>query len=139
MSETRLLQLRFPALAKELKGVRQAVESALSATELDEAVRQDVVLAVDEACQNVIRHAYGPDGNGDAELTIDREGKTLVFSLTDWAPRTDPTRVHPRDLDDVRPGGLGTHLIREVMDRVEFIDPPPGCGNLLRMVKRIAH
>jgi sigma-B regulation protein RsbU (phosphoserine phosphatase) len=138
LSEVRLLQRRFPALAKELKGVRHAVESALSQTELDGAVLRDVVLAVDEACQNVIRHAYGPDGSGDAELTIDREGDSLIFALKDWAPRTDPARVHPRDLDDVRPGGLGTHLIGEVMDRVEFIDPPPGCGNLLRMTKSIA-
>ena len=49
----------------------------------------------------------------------------------------DPAKVQPRDLDDVRPGGLGTFLIREVMDSAEFVEPPPGCGNLLRMVKRI--
>jgi sigma-B regulation protein RsbU (phosphoserine phosphatase) len=139
VSQGRLLRHRFPALAGELKGVRHAVEGVLLACVPDEAVRRDLVLAIDEACQNVIRHAYGPERSGDAELTIDREADALVFRLTDWAPRTNPTQVHPRDLDDVRPGGLGTHLIREVMDRVEFIDPPPGCGNLLRMVKRIAH
>ena len=46
--------------------------------------------------------------------------------------------MKPRDLDDVRPGGLGTHFMAEVMDRVEFLTPPEGGGNLLRMVKRIA-
>ena len=64
-------------------------------------------------------------------------GDELVLSLMDFAPPIDPAKVQPRDLDDVRPGGLGTFLIREVMDSAEFVEPPPGCGNLLRMVKRI--
>ena len=67
-----------------------------------------------------------------------KAGEDLVLSLIDFAPTIDLARVKPRDLDDVRPGGLGTHLIRKVMDSADFIDPPPGCGNLLRMVKRIA-
>ena len=73
----------------------------------------------------------------DILLEIERIGDELVVSLTDFAPRVDPERVKPRALDDLRPGGLGTHLMRQVMDRVEFEEPPPGCGNLLRMVKRI--
>ena len=70
-------------------------------------------------------------------MRIEREAEALVFSLLDFAPRVDPAKVKPRDLDDIRPGGLGTHLIQEVMDSAEFVEPPPGCGNLLRMVKRI--
>jgi len=138
LSPRRLLELRFPARASELKDVRRAVSRALASCALDETERQDVVLALDEACQNVIRHAYGPERSGDAELTIDLDGDTLVFGLADWAPRTDPARVRPRALDDLRPGGLGTHLMGEVMDSVDFVEPPPGCGNLLRMVRRIA-
>ena len=61
----------------------------------------------------------------------------LYFSLVDSAPRVDPARVRPRDLDDVRPGGLGTHFIQTVMDEAEFLEPPSGVGNLLRMVRRI--
>ena len=50
----------------------------------------------------------------------------------------DIEKVKPRDLSDVRPGGLGTHFIREVMDEVVFLVSPEGCGNLLKLVKRIA-
>ena len=71
------------------------------------------------------------------ELTIERRGNELIFSLTDFAPAIDPDRVKPRDLDDVRPGGLGTHFIRRVMDETDFVPPPSGSGNLLRMVRRI--
>jgi sigma-B regulation protein RsbU (phosphoserine phosphatase) len=95
------------------------------------------VLAVDEACQNVIRHAYGKEREGEIVLRIEQRGDELILSLIDFAPPIDPAKVQPRDLDDVRPGGLGTHLIREVMDSAEFVEPPAGCGNLLRMVKRI--
>lgn len=137
MSE-RLLERRFPAAPSELKATRHAVQNALADCGLSEALSRDVVMALDEACQNVIRHAYGSDRSGDIELAIERDDNDLVFLLTDWAPRTDPARVKPRDLDDIRPGGLGTHLIREVMDSADFVEAPPGCGNLLRMVKRIA-
>jgi len=134
----RLLERRFAAAPGELKATRHAVQRALADFGMSEADARDVVMALDEACQNVIRHAYIEDGSGEIELAIEHEGDTLVFWLTDWAPRIDPVQVRPRDLDDVRPGGLGTHLIREVMDSADFVEPPPGCGNLFRMVKQIA-
>lgn len=133
----RLLDLRFRADAGELKKVRQVVREAVLAQGAAESCATDVVMAVDEACQNIIRHAYAGGPRGDIVLEVERRGAELVFSLTDFAPRVDPAKVRPRDLDDVRPGGLGTHLIREVMDSAGFIEPPPGCGNLFRMVKRI--
>ncbi|MGA8259306.1 MAG: ATP-binding protein, partial [Arenicellales bacterium] len=57
--------------------------------------------------------------------------------LRDFAEPIDTSQVKPRPLDTIRPGGLGTHFMREVMDEVEFLPPPFGGGNLLRMVKRI--
>jgi len=137
MSEP-VFELRFPAEAGELKGVRQAVKTQATGAGCTDTAALDIVMAVDEACQNIIRHAYGRNRSGDIVLRVEREGEHLVFSLFDFAPRIDPSRVKPRDLDDVRPGGLGTFLIQEVMDSAEFLDPPRGCGNLLRMVKRIA-
>jgi sigma-B regulation protein RsbU (phosphoserine phosphatase) len=137
MSE-RLLERRFPAAPDELKATRHAVHAALADCGMSEANARDVVMALDEACQNVIRHAYGAERSGDIELAIEQQGDTLVIWLTDWAPPIDRTRVRPRDLDDLRPGGLGTHLIREVMDAADFVEPPPDCGNLLKMMKRIA-
>jgi sigma-B regulation protein RsbU (phosphoserine phosphatase) len=97
----------------------------------------DIVLAIDEACQNIIRHAYRGDSDNVIELEVEHRGDNLVFSLADHAPPIDPSKVKPRDLDDVRPGGLGTYFIRRVMDEVEFKIPASGSGNLLRMVRRI--
>ena len=132
-----LLEIRIPARSEHLGEMRTAVRTCVSAVGCSETPTSDIVLAIDEACQNVIRHAYKGDPNGIIELEICREGDDLIFSLRDEAPPVDPAQVKPRDLDDVRPGGLGTHFIRKLMDRVDFTQPPRGAGNLLRMVKRI--
>jgi sigma-B regulation protein RsbU (phosphoserine phosphatase) len=133
----RLLDLRVPARPDELRGIRTAVRDCLTRCGCSDASLGDIVLAVDEACQNIIRHAYAGDPDGVIVLEIERDGQNLVFRLFDFAPRIDPENVKPRDLDDLRPGGLGTHFIRDVMDETEFLEPPSGDGNLLRMVRRI--
>ncbi len=133
----RVLQLRFPARAAELKRVRDAVRESVEGCGCSAKSTADIVLATDEACQNIIRHAYRGDSDNVIELEVEHRGNSLVFSLTDHAPAIDPSRVKPRDLDDLRPGGLGTYFIRRVMDEVEFLRPASGRGNLLRMVRRI--
>ena len=131
-----LLTHRFAARAEALGEVRRRVLAACRAVGAGGDCSHDVVLAVDEACQNVIRHAYrGADG--EIELTILRDGGDLVVYLRDFAERVDPSRIRPRRLEDVRPGGLGTHFIQELMDEREYGVPETGEGNLLRMKKRI--
>jgi sigma-B regulation protein RsbU (phosphoserine phosphatase) len=132
------LALRFPARPDELRGMRDALRERLRTWRLEEACASDVVMAVDEACQNVIRHAYRGEPDGVIELEVRRVGDELQIAVRDFAPPVDPARIQPRSLDEVRPGGLGTHLIRSAMDHTEFGKPPSGPGNLLRMVKRLA-
>lgn len=131
-----LAEDRFPAEASSLALIRERVRKAADTCGFAPAPREDLVLAVDEACQNVIRHAYGGRG-GDLVLTIRRQEDTIVVFLRDYAKPVDPATIRPRDLGDLRPGGLGTHFINEVMDEVTFLPPPGGRGNLLRLAKRI--
>ena len=133
----RVLQLRFPARAAELKRIREAVRESVEDCGCSAKSTADIVLAIDEACQNIIRHAYRGDSDNVIEIEIEHRGDRLVFSLADQAPAIDPSLIKPRDLDDIRPGGLGTHFISRVMDEVEFLRPTSGHGNLLRMVRRI--
>jgi sigma-B regulation protein RsbU (phosphoserine phosphatase) len=133
-----LLSLSLPARADRLKLVRGAVAEAVRACGCDADTAQGIVIAVDEACQNVIRHAYGGTGDGRIDVEIRRGGNSVSVLVRDFAETVDAAAIQPRDLDDLRPGGLGTHFIRELMDEVEFGAPPEGQGNLLRMTKRIA-
>lgn len=127
---------RYAAQAEELAAIRAAVGGWARAMGCGESMVGDVVLAVDEACQNIIRHAYH-GGEGDILVHLDRDDDRLVIRLMDFAPAVDVAKIQPRPLDEVRPGGLGTHLMRSIMDHVDFLAPPPGIGNLLQMVKRI--
>lgn len=133
---TCLVDRVFPAQSERLCDIRRAVSEAAHAAGCSAETAQDVVLAVDEACQNIIRHAYrGADG--DIQVQMASEDGRLVIRLIDFAPPVDIGAICPRALDDIRPGGLGTHFIRQVMDDVSFQPPPAGAGNLLVLVKRI--
>ncbi len=136
-ADNRLLaEVRVPARADRLAVVRGTVHAALRAAGCD-ALADDVVLAVDEACQNVVRHAYGGDTDGDLVVRLSRAPDRLFVELRDYAPPVDPDAVCGRDPADVRPGGLGTHFIETIMDDTRFLSPPRGVGNLLRMTKRL--
>lgn len=133
---TLLLEHRFRARAKELCDTRTAVRTCLTQCGCGPDTVENVVLAIDEACQNIIRHAYRGETDEEIVLEIGREGEALVVSLLDYAPEVSPDCMKPRDLDDVRPGGLGCHFIHQVMDEVSLGPAPTGHGNVLRMVKR---
>ena len=134
--EERLIDLRFPARADRMALVRPSVRSAARLCGFDEPATRDIVLAVAEACQNVILHAYAGRPTGDIELGLRREEGGIIVRVIDFAPPIDPEAVTPRDLDDVRPGGLGTHFLRQLMDSAEFLPPPDGVGNVLQMTKK---
>jgi len=133
-----LLQLRVPARADSLKEIRGAVGKTAAHCGCGAEAVRDAVIGVDEACQNIIRHAYGEKLDGDIIVEIRCDGAEMVVDLRDFADRVDPEKIKPRDLNDIKPGGLGTHFMREVMDSVEYLVPAQGRGNLLRMVKRIS-
>jgi len=132
-----IFHVNFPSQPDRLKLVRSAVFDTAKMCGCSESVARDIVIAVDEACQNVIRHAYKGSPDGKIILDISRQGDGIILSLRDFADPVDVAKIKPRDLDDLRPGGLGTHFIREIMDEVDFLVPPEGDGNILRMVKRI--
>jgi sigma-B regulation protein RsbU (phosphoserine phosphatase) len=132
-----LLELQFPAQAEQMRAVRARLRTALDEQGVAPELRDRLVLAVDEACTNVIRHAYCGGDDETITLTMKRERDMLVFELRDEAPCVDPERITARSLDDCRPGGLGVPFIRALMDDWQLKRGPGGCGNILRMRKRL--
>jgi phosphoserine phosphatase RsbU/P len=128
---------RFAAKPQALQGARAAVRGFLANHGIAETVANDIVLALDEACQNVIRHAYRDSGEGEIVIEMEIDGSRLITYVRDFAPEIDDITVAPRIIDDTRPGGLGTHFMREIMDEVAYLRPDDGTGNLLRMCKEI--
>ena len=132
------MRMRLPSTATSLKLVRSGVLASSQQAGFSDIAAHDIVLALDETLQNVIRHAYYGREDGSIVVDVERHGQKLVFFVRDFAPPIDVEKVQPRALDDIRPGGLGTHLIREIMDEVEFLPPPADGGNILRLAKVIA-
>ncbi len=152
MSESREVVLTITSDPKHLKAVRALACASAQAAGFDKTDANGVCLAVDEACTNVIRHAYLGDTTKRIEIRImihaagEKRGQSqtaglspnpspgIEVTLRDWGRKVDPAAIRPRDLDDVRPGGLGVHFIRKIMDEVVY-DPVRGEITELRMVK----
>jgi anti-sigma regulatory factor (Ser/Thr protein kinase) len=108
--------------------VRQALGQLAAVVGFSEAECRAVVLAVDEALTNIIRHAYL--GNTEQPIKVTfckiqaaRDGhrkEALEIVLEDRGKAANRKKMCGRALEDVRPGGLGLHFIRECMDTVEF-------------------
>jgi anti-sigma regulatory factor (Ser/Thr protein kinase) len=140
MSAPRLLgELRLSAQPDCLRLARGCVREAAKLAGCDDATVDNLVLAVNEACMNVIQHGYSIDCAAHKEMCLQiwLEDAALVFDLLDCAPPVCAEQVQPRSLDEIRPGGLGVHFMRSIMDEVIFAEPPQGFGNRLRMVKRL--
>jgi len=106
---------------------------------LDSRVIDDLKLAVDEACTNIVEHAYGGQG-GQIEIEIKSIDDGVQVTIHDWGAAFDPQAVPSPDVAaplEQRPlGGLGLYLMRQMMDRVDFQFDGED-GNTLTMVKRL--
>jgi sigma-B regulation protein RsbU (phosphoserine phosphatase) len=132
-----LLKRHFPARPEQMRELRSILRRTLDDAGIESALRDKLVLAVDEACCNIIRHAYGPERSGDIDLRVSCEDGMLEFRVRDSAPPVDPGCVRAKPLGECRAGGLGVALIDSVMDDWNIQALPDGSGNRLLMHKRV--
>jgi sigma-B regulation protein RsbU (phosphoserine phosphatase) len=137
MAPGTVLELHVAARSRRLRLVRATVSALAEDAGFSGQAVDELVSAVDEAFQNVIRHAYKSESDGRIVLKASFEGDCLVLRVIDFAEPVDPDTIHPRPLGELRPGGLGTRLIHACLDEVDFETPQQGAGNCLRLVKRI--
>ena len=132
------VRLTIRSTATHLAIVRAALEKMCEAIGFDADCAGKIILSADEALTNIIRHAYkGADDRPiDIELTPLGEGppRGLRIRIRDYGRHVDPSRIRSRDLHDVRPGGLGVHIMTHCMDELEY-RPADGGGTVLTMVK----
>ena len=80
-----------------------------------------MVLGVDEACTNIIRHAYQLRDDQLIALWLEDSGDCLRMRLRDYGKQTEAHTMKGRAHDLIRPGGLGLHLIRTAFDKVDYV------------------
>ncbi len=114
----RVYHVRVPAHASSLRAVRAFVEVLLEEP-LGEAAAM-VVLALDEACANVVEHRTKRIGRDDIEIQVELTPELLRFRIGCFCIKDDVPRIKPRYLAELRPGGLGTHFIGQIMDHIDY-------------------
>jgi len=127
--------LTVPSQPKYLYIVRSALYPLLLGAGFGKRDARRIVLAVDEACSNIIRHAYEEDPSGTITVTATDAAGQFTVRLRDYGRKADPSSIAPRNLEDVRPGGLGTHFMGQVFDAVTY-DTSEGEGTLLILEKK---
>ncbi len=134
-SETRPWTLTIPSDLRLLAVARAFVEAVCQAAGLDGPATHAVVLATDEATNNVMRHAHAgrPDAQLQIQCFLNRDG--LEVLLLDEGVPFDLASVPHLDPKEERVGGRGVFLMRALMDELSC-QPRGESGNALRMVKR---
>jgi serine/threonine-protein kinase RsbW len=121
------MRLELESNPETLSIVRGAIERATEMLQFTPEQSRAVVRAVDEALANVLRHAYKGEVGHPVEVICSRlaptrqnPGSGIEVILRDSGQPVNAEKLRGRDLDDLRPGGLGLHFIRQSMDKVEF-------------------
>lgn len=134
----RKVVVRVPARLESIRPVMSLVSDLAQRARLSDQAIFQCRLALDEACMNIIRHAYAEQPEGEIEVSVEIGHGQCVISLTDFGAPYDPSEVPQPQLDasidEMRPGGLGLYLMRTVMDEVHYTSGPH--SNCLVMVKR---
>ena len=111
----------FPVESSSLKQIRNFAREVLAKDNLFNATKDDVVLALAEAAQNVVKHAYNGKPTGDTmRVEISFKDNQLIIEIYDKGKPVIPENIKPRKIDDIKPGGLGTFFIGQIMDEVIF-------------------
>ncbi len=132
--------LKVPSSTENLQIIREFVGSVALQAGLDQKDVGKLELAVDEACANVIEHAYGHDQTKEVVIRARLDADTLRIDVEDTGLGFDPNAVAQQELEQLiherRTGGLGMRLMKTLMDEVRY-EIEPGKKNELHMMKKL--
>lgn len=132
-----VLELELPADARLLATTRRTLGGYLADVGADADERAEVVLALDEACVNVIRHAFPPGADGSLRVRVELDGTTVALEVEDDGRGFDAHGVDLREPgpDDV--SGRGLRIIRALMTSVLLQSPTESGGTRLCMQRQL--
>ena len=137
-SKDKALKLIIESQTERLSAVREFVSSAAREYGFDDEAINKIALAVDEACTNIIKHAYKSAADKQIEISLQSDNGGFEIIISDQGTSFDPTAIDKPIMQDYlshfRRGGLGIYLIRSLMDKVEY-KAEPGKKNEVRLIK----
>ena len=129
----------FLVNSSSLKDVRTFSRNVFDKINLPQEQKDELVLAIAEAAQNIVKHGYkGVEETSDRmEIKISLKDDELEIGFFDKGKAVVPENIKHRKLDDIKPGGLGTFFIKEIMDAAVFKKDQKGWINHLILTKKI--
>ena len=129
----------FLVSSASLKEVRTFSRETFEKVNLNQELKDELVLAIAEAAQNIVKHGYkGIEETSDRmEIKISLNEDQLKIGFYDKGKPVVPGNVQHRKLDDIKPGGLGTFFIKQIMDEAVFKKDQQGWVNHLVLTKKI--
>ena len=129
----------FLVNSASLKEVRTFSRNVFEKINLDQDLKDELVLAIAEAAQNIVKHGYkGIEETSDRmEIKISLNEDQLEIGFYDKGKPVVPENIQHRKLDDIKPGGLGTFFIKQIMDGAVFKKDEKGWVNHLILTKKI--
>ncbi|MCH6559369.1 ATP-binding protein [candidate division KSB1 bacterium] len=128
------IEIKLPSDPQFLKIIRSGISHISKICGFSNEESNAVTIAVDEAASNIIKHTYNGAKNELIVVNFRILEDRLEVVLRDFGEKVDPKTIKSRDLNEIRPGGLGVHLIKSTMDVVNY-DNSFEVGNQLTMVK----
>ena len=130
---------RFLVRSSSLKDIRSFAREVFDKLSLSNEIKEEIVLAIAEAAQNIVKHGYkGVDNTTDRmQIKISMKDSELEIGFFDKGKAVVPGNVQHRKLDDIKPGGLGTFFIKQIMDAAVFKKDEKGWVNHLVLTKKI--
>ena len=131
-------QRDFVVSSSSLKEVRSFSREVFEKVNINQDLKDELVLAIAEAAQNIVKHAYqGEDTDDKMEIKISLENGQLEIGFFDKGRPVDKGNVRHRKIDDIKQGGLGTFFIQQIMDAVVFKEGEKPWINHLVLTKNL--
>lgn len=128
----------FPATLDNLKNIRLFLNNFLKDNQIENITAKEIELAVDEAASNIIKHGYNIENkNNKIEIKLEIIKKKLFVHLFDNAVPVNQDKIKHRNLEDIKPGGLGSYFINNIMDEVKWETKSKDWINHLILIKKI--
>ena len=129
----------FAVNTKSLRDVRDFARNIFDKSPILQSQKDELVLAIAEAAQNIVKHAYkdNEETTDKMQIKISFKDNELEIGFFDKGKKVVPENIQHRKLDDIKPGGLGTFFIKQIMDNAVFKKDQTGWVNHLILTKKI--
>ena len=133
-------KILFKSSTKNLSLLRKFIEDKALAFGFDESSINQIILSVDEACTNIIKHAHKYNEKEIIEVDIDSNDNQFIIKLSYKGKAFDPNNISNPDMNDYfnkfKVGGLGVPIMKKFMNKIEFLHLNPD-SNRLTLIKNL--